>query len=73
MIRFSLMEDRTIKCVNYDPQRCILEIELWNSRDRVYYLGVPEEIWYKLKETNTPAAYLRKYIRGKYREEKLRR
>lgn len=72
------MEGRTIKHISfysglietmgYEPQRAVLEIRLMSDRKIRQYDGVPEEIWYKLRNSHHPDTYYRRHICGCYEE-----
>ena len=72
------MEGRTIKYISfysglieamgYDPQCALLEIKLLNDGKIRQYVGVPEDVWYCLRENYHPDTYYRRYICGCYAE-----
>ena len=72
------MEDKTIKhisfysalieTIGYDPQCALLEIKLLSDGKIRQYQGVPEDVWYRLRENYHPDTYYRRYICGRYTE-----
>ena len=54
----------------YDPQRALLEVKLMNDGKTRKYVGVPEDIWYRLREKTNPDIYYRRYICGSFPEAK---
>ena len=57
-----------IEFAGYDPQRALLAVKLVNNGGIRKYIGVPEEIWYRLREKNNPDVYYRRYICGSFQE-----
>ena len=57
-----------IETIGYDPQYAILEIKLLSDGKIRQYQGVPEEVWYHLRENYHPDTYYRRYICGCYKE-----
>lgn len=57
-----------IESVGYDPQRAILRVKLLDNRGIRQYEGVPEDMWYCLREKHNPDVYYRRYICGRFRE-----
>ncbi len=60
-----------IERLGYDPQCALLEVKLLSDGQTWRYEGVPEEVWYRLRENYNPDAYYRRYICGRYPEEKI--
>lgn len=58
-----------IETLGYDPQCALLEVKLSSDGRVRRYTGVPEDVWYGLRENYHPDTYFRKYICGKYPEE----
>ena len=58
----------TIESVGYDAQRALLEVKLMQG-SRIYrYREVPEEVWYRFRETASPDIFYRRYICGCFKE-----
>ena len=57
-----------IETMGYDPLRAILEVKLMNDGKIRRYDDVPEEIWYRLRETYHPDNYFRRYVCGRFSE-----
>ena len=57
-----------IETVGYDPQCAILEIRLAEDGKVRRYGDVPEDAWYRLRESYHPDTYYRRYICGHYKE-----
>ncbi|MCI9144076.1 MAG: KTSC domain-containing protein [Lachnospiraceae bacterium] len=57
-----------IATVGYDPQTAILEIRLLVDGKIRRYKGVPEDIWYRLRENYHPDTFYRRHICGHYAE-----
>ena len=58
-----------IETLGYDPQCALLEVKLTSDGRVRRYTGVPENIWYGLRENYHPDTYFRRFICGKYPEE----
>lgn len=58
-----------IETLGYDPQCALLEVKLTSDGRVRRYTGVPEDIWYGLRENYHPDTYFRRFICGKYPEE----
>ena len=57
-----------IDAIGYDAQKALLEVRL-NSGGRVRrYANVPEEIWYRFRESASPDIYYRSCICGHFPE-----
>ncbi len=54
--------------MGYDPQCALLEIRLTGDGKVRQYGDVPEDTWYRLRESCHPDAYYRRYICGCYKE-----
>ncbi len=57
-----------IESVGYDPQRALLRVKLLRDGGIRQYEGVPEDVWYCLREKNNPDVYYRKNVCGRYPE-----
>ncbi|MCI8528331.1 MAG: KTSC domain-containing protein [Lachnospiraceae bacterium] len=57
--------------MGYDPQCALLEVKLTSDGHVRRYRDVPEDVWYGLRENFHPDVYFRRYICGRYHEEKL--
>lgn len=60
-----------IETIGYDPQCAILEVKLLRDGRVLYYKGVPEDVWYHLRETCHPDLYYRRCICGRFQELKF--
>lgn len=60
-----------IESIGYDPQCALLEIKLLNDGQVLQYKGVPEEVWYRLRETHHPDVYYRRHICGRFQEARI--
>lgn len=72
MIYFSFCSNY-IDAIGYDAQRAILEIRLYRDNRTRRYFNVPEDIWYRFRESAHPDVYYRKYICGHFPESAGRR
>lgn len=57
-----------IETLGYDPQCALLEVKLIRDGQVRRYEGVPEEVWYHLRENYNPDVYYRRNICGIYQE-----
>lgn len=57
-----------IEAAGYDAQCALLEVRLFVDGSIHRYEGVPEEIWYRFREHNSPDTYYRRYICGCFSE-----
>lgn len=57
-----------IESAGYDAQCALLEVRLIVGGRIFRYNGVPEEVWYRLREDICPDDYFRRYICGSYPE-----
>lgn len=57
-----------IEALGYDPQCACLVVKLSRNGQVRIYEGVPEDIWYRLRENNNPDMYYRKHICGCFPE-----
>lgn len=57
-----------IEAVGYDAQCALLEVKLFADGSIHRYEEVPEEVWYRLRENDSPDIYYRRYICGCFRE-----
>lgn len=57
-----------IDAIGYDAQRAVLEVKLTKGNRLKRYVNVPEEIWYRFRESASPDLYYRSCICGHYRE-----
>lgn len=62
---------RVIHSAGYDAQCEVLEIEFTEDGEIWQYQEVSEEIWYRLKQGDTPDFYFQKYIKGHYPEKQM--
>lgn len=60
-----------IDAIGYDAQRALLEIRMTGSGRIRRYADVPEEIWYRFRESESPDMYYRRCICGHFREIKF--
>lgn len=72
MIYFSFCSNN-IDAIGYDAQRAILEVRLYRDNRTRRYFNVPEDIWYRFRESAHPDVYYRKYICGRFPESAGRR
>jgi hypothetical protein len=59
---------RAIASAGYDAQYAILEVEFALDGQIWQYLGVPEDIWYRLKTEKLPDDFFRSSIQGRFQE-----
>ena len=57
-----------IDAIGYDAQRAMLEVRMARSGRIRRYADVPEEIWYRFRESASPDIYYRRCICGHFRE-----
>lgn len=57
-----------IEAIGYDAQRALLEVRMARSGRIRRYADVPEEIWYRFRESASPDIYYRRCICGHFRE-----
>ena len=57
-----------IEAIGYDAQRELLEVRMTGSGKVKRYANVPEEIWYRFRESADPDIYYRRYICGRFPE-----
>lgn len=57
-----------IETAGYDAQCALLEVRLFADGSIHRYKGVPEEIWYRFREEDSPDAYYRRHICGCFPE-----
>ncbi len=60
-----------ITSAGYDALRMKLELEFRPTGRIIVFLDVPEEVWYGLKNADSPDRYFQRYIQGRYLEERL--
>lgn len=70
-IYYIIFRSPLIEKIGYDPLRAILAVKLLEERSIRQYVGVPEEIWYRLREISNPDVYYRRYICGSFPETKI--
>jgi len=61
-----------IEMLGYDPQCALMEVKLLGDVVIRRYEGVPEDVWYQLRNNYNPDAYYRRYICGSFPETKIR-
>lgn len=59
-----------IDAIGYDAQRALLEVRMAGNGQIRRYADVPEEIWYRFRESASPDMYYRRCICGHFREMK---
>lgn len=59
-----------IDAIGYDAQRALLEVRMAGNGRIRRYADVPEEIWYRFRESASPDIYYRRCICGHFREMK---
>lgn len=57
-----------IDAIGYDAQKALLEVRLAKNGRTRRYADVPEEIWYRFRESPSPDIYYRRFICGHFRE-----
>lgn len=57
-----------IDAIGYDAQCALLEVRMARSGRVRRYADVPEEIWYRFRESASPDMYYRRCICGHFRE-----
>ena len=57
-----------IDAIGYDAQRALLEVRMARNGRIRRYTDVPEEIWYRFRESASPDMYYRRCICGHFRE-----
>lgn len=57
-----------IDAIGYDAQRALLEVRLARNGRIRKYADVPEEVWYRFRESPSPDTYYRRFICGHFRE-----
>lgn len=57
-----------IETLGYDPLCAILEVKLAADGKIRRYTGVPENIWYRLRDNLHPDTYYRRNVCGRYAE-----
>ncbi len=57
-----------IDSIGYDAQRALLAVRMIRTGRVRCYADVPEEIWYRFRESASPDLYYRRYICGHFRE-----
>lgn len=57
-----------IEAIGYDAQRALLEVRLSGSGQVRRYANVPEEIWYRFRDSISPDIYYRRCICGYFPE-----
>ena len=57
-----------IDAIGYDAQRAQLEVRMARNGRVRRYADVPEEIWYRFRESASPDIYYRRCICGHFRE-----
>lgn len=57
-----------IDAIGYDAQRALLEVRMARNGRIRRYADVPEEIWYRFRESASPDMYYRQCICGHFRE-----
>ena len=57
-----------IEAIGYDAQRELLEVRMTGSGKVKRYANVPEEIWYRFRESADPDIYYRRCICGYFPE-----
>lgn len=60
-----------IDAIGYDAQRALLEVRMTGSSKVRRYFNVPEEIWYRFRESASPDMYYRRFICGHFPETAL--
>ena len=61
-----------IDAIGYDAQRALLEVRLSRSGRVKRYFNVPEEVWYRFRESASPDMYYRRCICGHFPETRER-
>ena len=72
MIYFNFYSN-LIDAIGYDAQRAVLEVRLYRDNRVRRYFNVPEDIWYRFRESAHPDVYYRKNICGRFPESAGRR
>lgn len=57
-----------IDAIGYDAQRALLEVRMVNGGRIRRYMDVPEEVWYRFRESVSPDLYYQRCICGHFRE-----
>ena len=57
-----------IDSIGYDAQRALLAVKMIRTGRVRWYADVPEEVWYRFRESASPDLYYRRYICGHFRE-----
>ncbi|MBO4291647.1 MAG: KTSC domain-containing protein [Lachnospiraceae bacterium] len=60
--------ERVIASAGYDAQKELMEVEFTRTRQIRQFVGVQEDIWYGLKNSEIPDRYFQRNIRGRYAE-----
>ncbi len=58
-----------IEAAGYDAQCALLEVKLAADGRVCRYREVPEDIWYRFRENESPDAYYRRHICGCFPED----
>lgn len=70
-IYYIVFRSALIEKIGYDPLRAVLEVKMLKEKGVRQYEGVPEEIWYRLREKGNPDVYYRRYICGCFPETRI--
>ncbi len=62
---------REIEAAGYDAQCELLKIKFVCDGEIWQYYGVPEDIWYKLREETSPDAFFHRFIKGRFKETRI--
>lgn len=57
-----------IEAIGYDAQKALLEVRLAKNGRIRRYTDVPEEVWYRFRESPSPDIYYRRFICGHFQE-----
>ncbi len=69
MKRLSVISSK-IASIGHDAEAKVLEVEFLN--ESVYrYRGVPESVYISLLRADSQSKYIKSYIKGRYRQEKV--
>ena len=67
-IRHISIQSGLIETMGYEPQRALLEVKLSGDGKVWQYRDVPEDVWYRFRESCYPDIYYRRRICGCFTE-----
>lgn len=61
----------TIASAGYNAQQAVLEVEYSYDGQIWQYIGVPEELWYRLRREPIPDSFFHNHIKGHFEEKRV--